>query len=548
MKNSPFFPSASLARLPRLLMMILLTCKAAASPAATLQRPVLGGESEVVVSLAELVPPGSQPPTTAVIDTPPLHGTLTPGSAGFIYRPAESFRSLGSDSFTVELDGGSEVGGVATVQLLAKLHGREQWSDNFEASALAEEWALEDPAAALLLTSFAALQGSQGLRVPAPGAVLTYPNCLEPPPSVDCDPPDGGGEQGGGTVITLRVPSPPPPLEGGGQEVTLYEAGPAELPSVDLRLRASSVGAFELAASALDSSASGGRRFTPWFPLSQRATRVRLDSWFEGPASSGGLRLWLDDRAVARLTDLENAGGSFAVQRLGSWGEGTTFGFDLDQVRLHRASVAESSASFLGAVTLFAADFESADLSSWSAGPFPAALRVEEAAALSGRHGLVVNLDEGGAALSKDVEAGEAANLRLRLAAGSAQLPQNQGFKLLTGKRSSGAPVLELWLRLKAAVLQLQAVAIDDAGQRRPTSWLPITSNSAHAVELQWRASTGPQAGNGLLRLWLNGVLSAGVSGLDNSDQRLSNIVWGAEAVPAGSGGELYLDGLEIWR
>lgn len=531
-------------------------CKSYAAESGPFTFPVLGRSPVLTIPLSALTPPGGSAPVAASVASPTLHGTTLVVAGGLSYQPRESFWSLGSDSLMTELTFPGAVSSFATIHLVAAFHGREIHRDDFEGPELSSAWMVSDPSAGLELRPESALNGAQGLLVPQAAATLTFPNCAALPNIEPCNGHTGGGEQGGGSVIILH----PPPLRTAFEtetETVIYAAGQAAAPAFDLRLRRTVTGAHEVAASGL---AGVVRVFTPWIPVPEAATRVRLDAWLkdgvpgelgEPTTASGGLRLWLDDRAVAGLSGLDNAFQSFASQLVGQRPASFTPppDFDLDGVRLYRAAGGEASATFQTTELLFADGFEGGNLGAWGGGTVgTGALTIAAEAALSGAWGLRTEIVAlGSAGLIEPLPAGAALNLRFRLDPRPALLPQVESVRVLAATRSNGTGGFELQLRYRATGLQLKAVVIDDLGARHSTAWRAITS-APHTLELQWRAASGAAVPNGLLRWWLDGALAVELKGLDNDSQALETVALGAFNAPAGASGALFLDGFEVWR
>jgi hypothetical protein len=71
---------------------------------------------------------------------------------------------------------------------------------------------------------------------------------------------------------------------------------------------------------------------------------------------------------------------------------------------------------------------------------------------------------------------------------------------------------------------------------------------STPVLEIDWRRSSGPDAVDGSLQLWIDGTSVATLTGLDNSRSAVDFIRMGALSVKAGSSGTMYWDELESRR
>ena len=108
--------------------------------------------------------------------------------------------------------------------------------------------------------------------------------------------------------------------------------------------------------------------------------------------------------------------------------------------------------------------------------------------------------------------------------------------------------------RLVAVVLRrlggsysLMARARLDDDSQADTPFVPI-SDAPHVVELDWRRSTKPEAQNGSLELWIDGVSAATLTGLDNSISAVDFVRMGALSVKTGANGSMYWDEFESRR
>jgi hypothetical protein len=100
--------------------------------------------------------------------------------------------------------------------------------------------------------------------------------------------------------------------------------------------------------------------------------------------------------------------------------------------------------------------------------------------------------------------------------------------------------------RLNGAFALMARARLDDNAQA-DTPFFPI-SDGPHSVEIDWRRSSGPEALDGSLELWIDGVPVATLSGLDNSRSAVDFARVGALSVKSGSGGEMYWDEFESRR
>ena len=77
--------------------------------------------------------------------------------------------------------------------------------------------------------------------------------------------------------------------------------------------------------------------------------------------------------------------------------------------------------------------------------------------------------------------------------------------------------------------------------------FFPISAEP-HAVEFDWRRSSAPGARDGSFQLWIDGVLVASLSNLDNDSSGIDFVQLGVFALKAGASGTIYWDEFESRR
>jgi hypothetical protein len=102
-------------------------------------------------------------------------------------------------------------------------------------------------------------------------------------------------------------------------------------------------------------------------------------------------------------------------------------------------------------------------------------------------------------------------------------------------------------LRRVAGVYSVMARARLDDNSQANTPFIPI-SDGPHFVEIDWRQSSAPDALDGTLEVWIDGVSVATLTGLDNSLGSVDFARLGALSVKAGANGTLYFDEFESRR
>ncbi len=200
---------------------------------------------------------------------------------------------------------------------------------------------------------------------------------------------------------------------------------------------------------------------------------------------------------------------------------------------------------------IFADGFEAGSLSAWSSSTTDGGdLSVTTAAALVGSKGLQAVLDDNNAIFVTDQTPSAEPRYRARFSfdPNSISMGSNNAHYLLYGYTGASTLVLRVELRYSGGAYQLRAELRNDGNGWTSTNWFTI-SDAAHAIELDWRASTGPGANNGGLTFWIDGAQQADVTAIDNDTRRLDQVQWGAVAgIDSGTRGTYYFDAFESRR
>lgn len=195
---------------------------------------------------------------------------------------------------------------------------------------------------------------------------------------------------------------------------------------------------------------------------------------------------------------------------------------------------------------IFADSFESGDLNAWSARVIDGGdLRVSTSAAITGNHGLLVEIDDNKPLyLTDDLPAGERAyQASFAFDPNALAMANGDSHLLFYGYTGTATGVLRLEIRYFAGSHQLKAGARTDGSQwATAPNWFNI-SDAPHTVELNWWAADVPGANNGALRFNLDGVEVSHFVGIDNDTRRIDRIQWGPIAgIDNGTRGSYFLD------
>jgi len=196
---------------------------------------------------------------------------------------------------------------------------------------------------------------------------------------------------------------------------------------------------------------------------------------------------------------------------------------------------------------IFSDGFDDPSLDAWSSATTGGGdLATSPVAAIAGARGLQAVINDSGRLFVQDESPDHESRYRARFSfdpngftpgddtqrvmilQAFARMPDRQKVMLLMVRRVNGQ------YRLMATV------RVDDLGMLN-TGWIPF-SDEPHAIEIDWRRASSPDAGDGHFQLWLDGTSVASLTGLDNSAAFLDFVRLGAVGVRATSSGTIYFD------
>ena len=230
---------------------------------------------------------------------------------------------------------------------------------------------------------------------------------------------------------------------------------------------------------------------------------------------------------------------------------------DLDQVRLYggaltAAQVASLYDSDAGVDLIFADGFESGSFGAWSASSLDGGdLRVTAGAALAsttaGAEGLV---DDQAPLWVQDSRPADESRYRARFYVDPSDFDPGEAsatFRTRIFLAFDEAPqrrLVAIVLRRVSGQYALMGTTRLDDGTQVDAGFFPITAGP-HAVEFEWRRSSAPGANNGSFRLWIDGVLLATLTNLDNDSSGLDFVRMGALSIKLGASGTIKWDEFE---
>jgi len=274
-----------------------------------------------------------------------------------------------------------------------------------------------------------------------------------------------------------------------------------------------------------------------------RKQRVHLE-WFAADSRGGGAaRLWSDGELLAELMGLDNRGHEMGGVRLGpSVGEATgTLYFDDLRTWSPRADLRydafESDTTWDDAIVVG-----------------DSSLEVSPEAALEGQSGLRLTAGSGeSAAALFDASAYDDAHYHASflLDVGPDGPEVGSSAELLAGYDAAGQKLMGLRLRsLIEGTAYLEIETIVPGKPVKSHSSMPWSDFDVPSrVHLEWLAGHDTVSNEGRMRLWIDGLLEAEISGVDNFAQRLETVAFGViESLNSYGDEQFSMDEFKSWK
>jgi len=209
-----------------------------------------------------------------------------------------------------------------------------------------------------------------------------------------------------------------------------------------------------------------------------------------------------------------------------------------------------STASPTAADLIFADDFESGDLSAWSASATDGSDLSASLDTLTSNYRLQAVIDDNNAIYVTDDSPNAETRYRARFYfdPNSILMKSNDNHYLLHGYTGNAAVVVRVQIRFSNSSYQIRAALRNDSSTWTSSSWFTI-SDAPHSIEIDWRAATASGANNGGLTLWIDGIERANLTGLDNDTRRIDRVQLGAvSGIDNGTRGAYFFDTFESHR
>jgi hypothetical protein len=205
---------------------------------------------------------------------------------------------------------------------------------------------------------------------------------------------------------------------------------------------------------------------------------------------------------------------------------------------------------------LFADGFEAGNLFTWlTSANSNIDLSVSPAAALVGAQGLQAVINDNTAMyISNDRPNAETRyRARFYFDPNSITMADRNAHFLFYGYQGATPGMLRVEFRRYNGNYQLRTAALNDAPATGSATWKTTgyvtISDAPHFLEIDWQAATAPDANNGSLTFWIDGMQKAKLLNLDNDTRRIDRVRLGAIAgIDAGTRGAYYFDAFESRR
>jgi len=195
---------------------------------------------------------------------------------------------------------------------------------------------------------------------------------------------------------------------------------------------------------------------------------------------------------------------------------------------------------------IFADGFESGSFSAWSSASTGAGdLSVTTPAALVGLNGMRAVINDTTAMYTVDDKPTTEARYRARFYFDPNSISMTAGNAHYIFVGYDTVAVFNVDFRFFGGSYQIRLRQQNDSQTTASTAWVTI-SDAPHFIEMDWQAATAAGANNGGVTLWIDGVQTGSLSGLDNDTRRIGQVRLGAvSGIDAGTSGTSYFDAFE---
>jgi hypothetical protein len=228
---------------------------------------------------------------------------------------------------------------------------------------------------------------------------------------------------------------------------------------------------------------------------------------------------------------------------------GTTFTPTATNTQTAAASPTTTNTPVLDGI--FKDNFESGNLSTWSSSASDNGdLIASSTAALFGNYGMQAIIDDTNPIyVTDDTPASEPRyKVRFYFDPNSISIPDKNANFIFYAYHGTTKVVLRVEFRISRGIYQLRASLANDANSWISSNWFTLTDNP-HFLELDWQSAIPAGANNGYLTLWIDGLQTTSLSGIDNDNHRIDRIRVGVVAgIDSGTNGTYFFDAFESRR
>jgi hypothetical protein len=200
---------------------------------------------------------------------------------------------------------------------------------------------------------------------------------------------------------------------------------------------------------------------------------------------------------------------------------------------------------------IFADNFETGNFSAWTSSSTDLGdLSVSPSAALVGSQGMQAVIDEINTLYVTDDSPNAETRYRARFYfdPNSITMANGNAHMIFKGFIGASTEVLKVEFQQSSGAYQIRASVADD-GTAFINSNFFIISDGPSFIELYWRAATAPGANDGGLTLWIDGIQTADLTGVDNDTRRVDRVrLGGLSGIDLGTSGVYFFDAFESRR
>ena len=318
-----------------------------------------------------------------------------------------------------------------------------------------------------------------------------------------------------------------------------------------------SVGDYQLRIDARNDAT--GFQASQWFTIldGPHAVEVNWKASTQTGVNNGQLGLWIDGLQRVNISNIDND--TRKIDYI-DWGivsgvdQGTQGSCYFDGFKSRRYSFIGLDPSAPPAPTkgdlIYEDGFESGTLSGWAFSQTDGGdLAVDPAAAIIGSLGMQSVIDDNNAIYVTDWSPSEESHYfsRFYFDPNSIMMGDGDSHSIFSARDRLDYTFATIEFRFSAGDYQVRAV-LTTSGGSWSTPWVTIT-DGPHALEIEWKAATGPSTLDGGLWFWIDGMQQGNITGKFNPNDRIDYILFGSlSGIDTTTRGTYYFDGFASKR